>query len=333
MRSEEVVLALCDGEEEYAQLLTEYMEKQEHLPWTVHTYTDVDKLMEGEKDVDLLLVAESVFRDEIKSLSPKRLIVLNESGIVRNKTLRYVNKYQQADQLIREVLCIYLEIASSVLPRLGVEGRTSFIGFFSPVKRCLQTSFALTMAQLLAKDHRTLYLNFEYFAGNQELLADIQTRDLADLLYFLNAEKDKFSLRLQSMVKQIGPLDYVPPMKYGQNLLGITAKEWITFLQKLQELGEYEYVVMDLSECMQGLFDVMRICVRIYTITLEDRAANGKLEQYENLMTQYSYEDVLEKTQKCNLPKIRRLPTELEYYDRGELAEYVARQLRELEGT
>ena len=100
-----------------------------------------------------------------------------------------------------------------------------------------------------------------------------------------------------------------------------------------QELGEYEYVVMDLSECMQGLFDVMRICVRIYTITLEDRAANGKLEQYENLMTQYSYEDVLEKTQKCNLPKIRRLPTELEYYDRGELAEYVARQLRELEGT
>ena len=92
-------------------------------------------------------------------------------------------------------------------------------------------------------------------------------------------------------------------------------------------------MVMDLSECMQGLFDVMRICVRIYTITLEDRAANGKLEQYENLMTQYSYEDVLEKTQKCNLPKIRRLPTELEYYDRGELAEYVARQLRELEGT
>ena len=38
----------------------------------------------------------------------------------------------------------------------------------------MQTTFALTMAQLLAKKHKTLYLNFEYFAGNQGLLADLQ---------------------------------------------------------------------------------------------------------------------------------------------------------------
>ncbi|MBP5282610.1 MAG: hypothetical protein J6Z22_08945, partial [Lachnospiraceae bacterium] len=165
---------------------------------------------------------------------------------------------------------------------------------------------------------------------NQELLADQQTRDLADLLYFLNAEKDKFSLRLQSMVKQIGTLDYVPPMKFGQNLLGITIKEWGEFFQKLQTLGEYEFIIMDLSECMQGLFDIMRMCHRVYTITLEDRAANWKLTQYESLLEQYSYEDVLEKTRKCNLPKIRRLPSGLEYYDRGELADYVLLQLRDL---
>lgn len=329
-RSEEVVLALCDGEEEYARLMTEYMQRQERLPWSIHTYTDIGKLLESEKEVDVLVVAESIYREEVKALSPKRLIVLNESGIVKNKNLRYVNKYQQADQVIRELLCIYLEIASQVLPRLGVEGKTSFIGFFSPVKRCMQTTFALTMSEILSQKHKTLYLNFEYFAGNQELLADLQTRDLADLLYFLNAEKDKFSLRLQSMVQKIGTLDYVPPMKSGQNLLGITVKEWVTFFQKLEELGEYEFVVMDLSECMQGLFDVLRICQRVYTITMEDRAAGGKLTQYEKLLEQYSYEDVMEKTQKCNLPKIRRLPRELEYYDRGELADYVTEQLREL---
>ena len=330
MHSEEVVLALCDGEEEYTQLITEYMEKWERLPWVVHAYTDVEKLMEAEKGVVLLVVSESDYRDEIKTLSPKRLIVLNESGIVRNKNLRYVNKYQQADQLVREILCIYLEIATQVLPRLGLEGKTTFIGFFSPVRRAMQTTFSLTMSQLLSKKHKTLYLNFEYFPAHQELLADQQTRDLADLLYFLNAEKDKFALRLQSMVRQVGSLDYVPPMKSGQNLLGITAKEWIDFLQKLQELGEYEYVLMDLSESMQGLFDVLRTCQRVYTVTLEDRAASGKLTQYEKLLTQYSYEDVIEKTQKCALPKIRRLPAQLEYYDRGELAEYVMEQLADI---
>lgn len=328
--SEEVVLALCDAEEEYAGLMTEYMQRQGNLPWVVHAYTDVEKLKEKEKDVDVLVVAESLYQDELKTLSPRRLVVLNESGIIRNKNLRYVNKYQQADQVVRELLCIYLEIATQVLPRLGTEGKTRFLGFYSPVRRSLQTTFALTMAQLMAKEHKTLYLNFEYFAGNRELLADAQTRDLADLLYFLDADAEKFSLRLQSMVQTVGPLSYVPPMKSGQNLLGITAKDWLSLLKKLQELGEYEYVFLDLSECMQGLFDVLRVCSKIYLITQEDEAACGKLVQYEELLEQYSYQDILEKTKKQKLPRFRRLPSEITYYDRGELAEYVREQLREL---
>ena len=331
-QTEEVVLALCDGEEEYARLMTEYMERQEELPWSVHAYVDVNKLLEKEKEVDLLVVAESAYREELHALSPKRMVILNESGIVRNKDLRYVNKYQRADQVVKELLAVYLEIATQILPKLGMEGRTSFIGFFSPVRRCMQTPFAITMAQLLAKQHKTLYLNFEYFAGNGELLADVQTRDLADLLYFLNAEAEKFSLRLQSMVSRIGTLDYVPPMKSGQNLLSVTVKEWMTFLKQIQELGAYEYVVMDLSECMQGLYDVLRVCQRVYTVTLEDRAASEKLAQYERALEQYSYEDVLKKTRRCTLPKIRHLPVELECYDRGELAEFVKRQIRDLLG-
>lgn len=328
--SEEVILALCDGDEEYAGLLSEFMQRQEHLPWSVHTYTDIGRLLAQEKEVDMLVVAEASYQEELKGLPAKRMIVLNESGIVRDKNLRYVNKFQRADHVLRELIAVYLEICTQVLPRLGMEGKTKFIGFFSPVRRCMQTPFAITMSKLLSRDYKTLYLNFEYFAADQELLADAQTRDLADLLYFLGAENDKFALRLQSMVGKLGLLDYIPPMKSGQNLLGITPKEWLTFLQRLQELGEYEFIVMDLSECMQGLFDVLRACYRVYTITMEDRAASGKLTQYEKLLEQYSFDDVLQKTLRCRLPKIRHLPAELEYYDRGELADYVEEQIREL---
>lgn len=330
--SEEIVLAFCDSEEEYVVLMTEFMERQKNLPWSVHTYTDPAKLMEKEQGADILLVAESVYCEEFKELQPKRLIILNESGIIRNRSLRYVNKYQQADQVLREILAIYLEIATKVLPKLGVNEKTDFIGFFSPTRRSLQTTFALTMAQILAKNHRTLYLNFEYFTGHQELLADFQTRDLADLLYFLNAERDKFSLRMQSMVKQVGDLNYIPPMKYGQNLLGITAKEWMMFLKRIQEMGEYEFVVMDLSECMQGLFDILRICKRVYTVMAQEHCSVDKMLQFEKVLEQYSYEDILEKTVKCRLPRFRHLPEDIELFTRGDLAEYVQEQLEELMG-
>ena len=77
-QEKEVILALCDGEEEYARLMTEYMQHQQ-LPWVIHTYTDVEKLLESEKEVDLLVVAESTYQEELGTLRPKRMIILNES--------------------------------------------------------------------------------------------------------------------------------------------------------------------------------------------------------------------------------------------------------------
>ncbi|MBR3508275.1 MAG: hypothetical protein IKO03_05870, partial [Lachnospiraceae bacterium] len=135
--SEEVIMALCDGDEEYAGLLSEFMQRQEHLPWSVHTYTDVGRLLAQEKEVDMLVVAEGSYQEELKGLPAKRMIVLNESGIVRDKNLRYVNKFQRADHVLRELIAVYLEICTQVLPRLGIEGKTRFIGFFSPVRRCM----------------------------------------------------------------------------------------------------------------------------------------------------------------------------------------------------
>lgn len=315
-------LVLCDTEEEYAQLMTDYLQKQKDLPWVLRTYTDVQELLrEGLDAVTLLVVAESAYTEEFRQLAPSRLVVLNESGLMRWKNLYYVDKYQKAEDVLRYLLEIYMEIVDNPLPRLQKSCKTVFIGNYSPVHRSMQTSMALTLSQLLAKDHATLYLNFEHYAGLPELVADTQTHDIADLLYFLETDQEKFRLRLQTMIKHIGQLDYVPPMKSGQNLLTVTAAEWLGFFQKIEELGEYEYVVLDLSESMQGLFQILRLCRRIFTVTREDRIAQSKLLQYEQLLSLCEYEDVLEKTKCLSLCHIRKLPEELEQLTKGDLAE------------
>ena len=95
---------------------------------------------------------------------------------------------------------------------------------------------------------------------------------------------------------------------------------------------QYEIVILDLSESMQGLFDLLRICDKVFTLTGEDRVAQGKLAEYEQILASYEYKDVLDKTHKCMVPKVRRVPEELEQYTRGELADYVRNMIRELEG-
>lgn len=326
------ILVLCDAEEEYTQLMTEFMNSRKNLPWEIHSYTDIVELIREEKrdEITLLVTAESSYTDEMQSLNPLRIVILNESGLVKWNKHPNIDKYQQAEKVLRELLEIYMEVIGEQLPQLTVNYRTKFIGIYSPVRRCLQTSFALTMSQMLAREHKALYLNFEHYAGITELLPDMQTRDIADLLYFLTAEKDKFKLRMQTMIQQRGNLDYIPPMKAGQNLLTVTGAEWLNLLRKIEELGDYEYVILDLSESMQGLFDILRICIRVFTLTRDDRMAQSKLLQYEQVLALYEYEDVLEKTCKCSVPKIHRLPDELEQYTKGELADYVRMQLKEV---
>lgn len=326
------VMVLCDTEEEYAQLMTEFLKRHKDLPWELHTYTSVEELLLGEqhRSVSILVVAESAYSEEIKKLQPGRLVVLNESGMLRWQELHNVNKYQQAEEVLKCLLSVYMEIAGVQFPRLRKNSKTVFIGNYSPVRRSMQTSFALTMSQLLAQEHPTLYLNFEHYAGITELLPDMQTFDLADLLYFLNAEKDKFYLRMQSMLHHKGKLDYIPPMKSGQNLLTVTAAEWQGLLQKIEDTGEYEYVILDLTESMQGLFDILRLCGHIFTMTCEDRISQSKLLQYEQILSLYEYEDVLDKTKRFSLSHIRRLPEELEQYTKGDLADMVKELIKDI---
>ena len=326
------VMALCDAEEEYAQLMTEFMKKQKNLPWELHTYTNADTLLGVEREgIDMLVVAESAFCQELRELSPRCMVVLGESGVMRWEDISYVDKYQEAEEVLKQLLGVYMETADVQLPFLRTNRKTVFIGNYSPVHRCMQTSFAITMSLMLAKKHSTLYLNFEHYAGISELLPDMQTLDLADLLYFLNAQKDKFRLRLQTILKHKGALAYVPPMKSGQNLITVTPKEWLGLLERIEELEEYEYVVLDLTESMQGLFEILRMCRHVYTLTREDRIARGKLLQYEQVLALYEYGDVLGKTKRLALPHIQKLPEELEQLTKGDLADLVKGLLGDLE--
>lgn len=334
MKEKEAVLVLCDQEEEYAQLMTEFMQTHREFPWSVRTYTDVEELMCKEKDcrIDVMAVSESTYHQKLAALRPLRTVILNESGRMKWKEFVNIDKYQRAQDVLQSILEVYLEIADVMPMPVPGQGNTKFIGLYSPVRRCMQTTFALTLSQMLAKKHRTLYLNFEHYVGISKLAAEVGARDMADLLYFLMAENDKFRLRLQTIVRHCGNLDYVPPMKSGQNLIEVSSGDWRRLFQKINELKEYDYVVMDLSESMQGLFDILRLCTKIFTLTGRDRIAQGKLSEYEQLLTIYAYEDILQKTCQCTVPKVQRIPDEPEQYTRGELADFVQKFVRELEG-
>ena len=325
------ILALYDSEKDYLESLARFLKEKEELPFALHVYTEKGKLLASAKKekIEVLMVAETDFTYEIAGLETGKTLLLNESGTVKDTRLRNIDKYQKAENIWRELMDSYADMLTGEKQTLTGKGSAKIIGMYSPVRRCLQTSFALTLGQVLAEKKKTLYISFEHYAGWNRLLDKNVRGDLAALLYFAEEQGEKFFCRMQSMTLKIGQLYYIPPAYAGQNLIYVKGQDWQKLLRKIAEEGGYDYIILDLSESIQGTFELLRMCDRIYTLVREDEQAQAKLLQYEELLREYDYEDVLDKTDKQLLPQFTGLPERMEQYTGGELAAYVRKLIKE----
>lgn len=325
----EKIVVLCDTEEEYARQMTEFLQGCPETPWELLTYTDTKELQRyaAQAPVGLLVVAENAYTQEVRSLPVGRTLLLNESGVMKWSNVRNISKYQLAENVYKAILGEYMSIEDKPFPKLITDSDTKLIGFYSPVHRSMQTLIALTVGQVLAEKHRTLYLNLEFCAGSKEFLSDGQVRDITDLMYFLNTDKEKFSLRLQTMIQRKGGLEYIPPARMGVHLPGISGEEWLECLSRIKSAGGYEYILLDLGEAIQGLFPILRECSRVYTMTMEDKSAQEKLAQYEQMLHGCDFGDVWARMVKWPTPRLRKTVESVEELGHGPLAETVRKML------
>lgn len=319
------IIVLFDSDIEYARLLSDYLRTRKELPFELHTVTSAQHLeaLSPEKEILLLMAAEKDMKEAVRKVKKDRLLILNESGKVENEEIRSVGKYQRAETIYKAVMEHCMADMDGEGGLLLGNGNTKLIGLYSPVRRCLQTSFALTLGQILAEKYRTLYLSFEQYAGWSRETVPVRKPNLTDLLYFSEESGERFYYRLRSIEDKAGELCVIPPAWPGHNLIYVPGKQWEELIRKIVRQGGYEYVVLDIGESIQGVFEILRQCNHIYTILKEDRLAMAKVAQYEQLLLLNEMEDVLHKTSKETLPYFTNLPEQVEQYGKGELGEYI----------
>lgn len=110
---------------------------------------------------------------------------------------------------------------------------------------------------------------------------------------------------------------------------GISAEKWIELLEMIEKISDYEYLILDLSDGMSGLFALLSRCYKIYTITRDDGFAMAKMHQYEQILQLNDLHDIAGKTVKCRFPFFEKLPSDLSLMTHGELAGYVKAIIQE----
>lgn len=329
------IMAICDTEEGYAFRMAEYILEKVKLPYTLHLFTAVDELEKfaGREEIEILLIAENAWqmiREEFVRSQVAQMFVLQESGqTAADDELCRIDKYQSPEKVVQTMLGAIADGGSWKEYPEATDTAVKMIGIYSPVKRCLQTSFALTLGQLLAKEHKTLYLNFEMYSGLGELLRRDYQTDMLDVMYYFQSAREKLALRLPTIIQNAGGLDYIPPMQYALGIKEVPGEQWLALCKDIAVIGEYEYMILDLDDGIDGLFDLLKSCQKIYTITRDDPFAMAKLRQYEQMLQSGELEEITEKTVKCRFPIFQHLPGSLDMMTHGELAGYVKSIIKE----
>ncbi|WP_442855560.1 hypothetical protein [Clostridium sp. Marseille-P2415] len=326
------VMAVYDVDPLYAERFAEFVNHREQISFSVMAFTTLERLKAYAADhgIELLLINSSVSQEEIGKIGASRVVTLADGEVVPlEEQYPSVYKYQAADNIMREVMACYCsDPEDSGFTMVSKVSRIT--GIYSPVNRCLKTSLALTMGQLLARDLKVLYLNLEDCSGFGRLIGEEYRGGLSELLYYYS--QDGFSwVRLGSMVYTWGDLDYVPPVRYPEDLCQVTAQAMADLVSCIARESAYEVLILDLGQFGKKATEVLEICDVVYMPVKDDCVSAAKVEEFEEYLVSSGHEPLKNRIQKLKLPyhcSFGRRDNYLEQLLWGELGDYTRQLLR-----
>jgi hypothetical protein len=175
------------------------------------------------------------------------------------------------------------------------ERQGKVIGVYSPIHRIGKTKFAIQLGKEMAKQESVLYLSLEPFAKGG-YFEEKEEGDLSSLLYFGSQENQNLGLCISVMAGQLGKLDYIKPMPFMEDLYRVEVRQWKELLNKILEHSIYQTIILDMSDGMRDLFEILDFCDTVYTLYIEEPIAMEKLKQYTDNLIKTGYDSVLEHT-------------------------------------
>lgn len=325
------ILAVYDADPAFGERLADYVNQKEKIPFTAMAFSSLDRLREYGKEhpIEILLVDECS-RALVGDVKAEQVMVLCDGELVDGlDAFASIYKYQSGDCIMREVLASYC--SRPVEPALALLGsRALVMGIYSPVNRCFKSSLALTLGQQLARDESVLYMNLEEYSGFSRLVSGDYEMGLSDVLYLYKQGAYNW-MRLKSMVYNWGNMDYIPPVRYAEDLSQVSPDEMAMLIDRISRESGYDKVVVDVGQMGRGALPVLSVCDVVYMPIREDMVSAAKLEEFDEYLEEADDGSVRDRIQRLRLPSPARIGRREGYLEQllyGEMGDYVRQLLK-----
>ena len=323
-------ILLCDKDRTFISLL----ERQLSLSLSagdiqIQSFDDCGKLVEamGEEEVAAVILADGVATSfDMEAITRRTGNVL---FLTQERSAEGIFKFRPVGELVRQIIAYLLEMGEILGDGPGVGGggkKAQIIGVYSPVRPLLQSTLAITMGQLLGKEKKVLYMNFEPYSGMEYLMQRSFTYGLSDLLFYAKNRPKKLSWKVEALVDKVGELYFVPPVFSYPDLTETETTDFCSLITALASQTEYEVLILDLSD-IRGVFSILQMCDAILCPYASDPLSQAKVDQYEKMLTFLEYRSIRDKLNMLKLPAFLQLPDHLGSMDKGQLADFIKKEV------
>lgn len=292
--------------------LVDYLCRKSHSVIETRLFTSLEMLKESADvgKIDVLLAGEEVAQ-EVHCLQEKipQIMLLSESSQEEEEAeYHLLFKYQSAQNIVKEVLeQIAEDDRISYTQRSVVNRFVELIGVYAPFGGSGATNYAFSIAQGLAKQYKTLYVNLELFQGLDFLFVrkkgweEFFYRGMSEVIFYLKQRKDKLALKLETLVVSMDKLDCIFSVEDYRDLYSLNCDDIRLFLKILLQQTEYEKVIFDIGYMGESAIYLMEQCSQLYMPKPVTQTQKSKEQSFCRFLLREDHEQMVKNIQRVEM--------------------------------
>lgn len=334
-------LVICDRDKDYCAALAEYMRRSD-CGYEVITYSDPMLFCTecAGEEISLLLIQEEFLENAGKILAESatddtmagsgiaagRRFVLTES---REAALESGNVYKyQSAACIVGIIGEDIEAAHRIVNDMERCEDLQLIGVYSPLNHTLKTTFSMTLGQIMAEEGSVLYINMEGYNGLTEIFDIKSEYALTDLFYEYSLHPEDLSGMLARYTVRSGELNLLLPARSPFELQETEPAMWMSLIGALAETGRFGTIILDISDSVRGVFDLLNVCTKVYMPVRKDGISMAKLKDFEFVLSRYpGAEGIKSKLKRLKFPYFDDVDPNMGSLKNSRLGRYIRQEL------
>lgn len=271
----------------------------------LHLFTEEQTALHSYAGLDGMVL--SGWKESYADLQHKLPVVVlcddEEEGELQEGALFFVDKYQEVNKIVDEILRHIGEEIKDVQQNGRIGQKLQTFAVYSLAENEYQMPFAVTMASIMSEREKVLLLDLQENSGLSQLVGEGKEAGLEELLVM--AESGKYSgARMAGCVEHLDNIDVVCPVCNTECLCEAQAETYRKLLQILaQEMG-YTTIIMNMGSRFVGFFEILADCEGIYLVKSRGGLGQWREKEFRAELEKHANVDAQKHIRGVELPRV-----------------------------